>query len=64
MSFKTLWSEVDSFSLDGTNTEHSSIFELLIYDSELLIKWYIKNNLYSFIGCTEVIRTIFKIEYH
>ena len=59
MSFKTLWSEVDSFSLDGTNTEHSSIFELLIYDSELLIKWYIKNNLYSLIGCTGMIRTIF-----
>ena len=59
MSFKTLWSEVDSFSLDGTNTEHSSIFEVLIYDSDLLIKWYIKNSLYSFIGCSEAIKTIF-----
>ena len=59
MSFKTLWSEVDSFSLDGTNTEHSSIFEVLIDDSDLLIKWYIKNSLYSFIGCSEAIKTIF-----
>ena len=59
MSFKTLWSEVDSFSLDGTNTEHSSIFELLIDDSDLLIKWYIKNSLYNFIGCSEAIKTIF-----
>ena len=59
MSFKTLWSEVDSFSLDGTNTEHSSFFELLIDDLDSLIKWYIKNSLYNFIGCSEAIKTIF-----
>ena len=59
ISFKTLWSEVDSFSLDGTNTEHSSIFEVLIYDSDLWIKWYIKNSLYNFIGFSEAIKTIF-----
>ena len=59
MSFKTLWSEVDSFSLDGTNTEHSSIFEVLIDDLDSLIKWYIKNSLYNFIACSEAIKTIF-----